>query len=329
MKRREFIGLLGGGMAAWPLAARAQQPGRMRRIGVLLNITADDPESQGRLAAFAQGMQSLGWVIGQNIRVEYRWGGGSVDAMRKYAEELVALAPDVILAQSTAAVAPLLQSTHAVPIVFTIVADPVGAGYVQSLAHPGGNATGFTGFEYAFAGKWLELLKEIAPSVTRAAVLREAGSVTGPAQFGAMQAVAPTLGVELRPVDTRNADEIERDITAFARGSNGGIIVTGSPAATVYRQAIVELAARHRLPGVYYTRYFAAGGGLISYGPDFVDQFRRAAGYVDRILKGEKAADLPVQAPTKYEIVLNLKTANALGLAVPTTVLARADEVIE
>ena len=329
MKRREFIGLLGGGAVAWPLAARAQQPGRMRRIGVLLNITADDPESQGRLAAFAQGLQSLGWVIGQNVRVEYRWGGGSVDAMRKYAEELVALAPDVILAQSTAAVAPLLQSTHTVPIVFTIVADPVGAGYVQSLAHPGGNATGFTGFEYAFAGKWLELLKGIAPSVTRAAVLREAGSVTGPAQFGAMQAVAPTLGVELRPVDTRNADEIERDITAFARGSDGGIIVTGSPAATVYRKAIVELAARHRLPGVYYTRYFAAGGGLISYGPDFVDQFRRAAGYVDRILKGEKPADLPVQAPIKYEIVLNLKTANALGLAVPTTVLARADEVIE
>jgi putative tryptophan/tyrosine transport system substrate-binding protein len=329
MQRREFIGLLGGAAALWPLAAHAQQPGRMRRIGVLLNITADDPESQGRLAAFAQGLQSLGWVIGQNVRVEYRWGGGSVDAMRKYAEELAALAPDVILAQSTAAVAPLLQSTHAVPIVFTIVADPVGAGYVQSLAHPGGNATGFTGFEYGFAGKWLELLKEVAPSVTRAAVLREAGSVTGPAQFGAMQAVAPTLGVELRPVDTRNAEEIERDITAFARGSNGGIIVTGSPAATVYRKAIVELAARHRLPGVYYTRYFAAGGGLISYGPDFVDQFRRAAGYVDRILKGEKPADLPVQAPTKYEIVLNLKTARELDLAVPTTVLARADEVIE
>jgi putative ABC transport system substrate-binding protein len=229
MQRREFIGLLGGAAALWPLAAHAQQPGRMRRIGVLLNITADDPESQGRLAAFAQGLQSLGWVIGQNVRVEYRWGGGSVDAMRKYAEELAALAPDVILAQSTAAVAPLLQSTHAVPIVFTIVADPVGAGYVQSLAHPGGNATGFTGFEYGFAGKWLELLKEVAPSVTRAAVLREAGSVTGPAQFGAMQAVAPTLGVELRPVDTRNAEEIERDITAFARGSNGGIIVTGGP----------------------------------------------------------------------------------------------------
>jgi putative ABC transport system substrate-binding protein len=329
MKRREFIGLLGGAAAAWPLAARAQQRGRMRHIGVLLNITADDPESQGRLAAFAQGLQSLGWVIGQNVRIDYRWGGGSVDAMRKHAEELVALAPDVILAQSTAAVGPLLQSTHAVPIVFTIVADPVGAGYVQSLAHPGGNATGFTGFEYAFAGKWLELLKEVAPSVTRAAVLREAGSVTGPAQFGAIQAVAPTLGVELRPVDTRNVDEIERDITAFARGPNGGIIVTGSPAATVYRKAIVELAARHRLPGVYYTRYFAVGGGLISYGPDFVDQFRRAADYVDRILKDEKPTDLPVQAPTKYEIVLNLKAAKALGLEVPTSILLRANEVIE
>jgi putative ABC transport system substrate-binding protein len=330
MKRREFIGLLGGAVAAaWPLAARAQQPGRMRRIGALLNITADDPESQGRLAAFAQGLQSLGWVIGQNVRVDYRWGGGSVDAMRKYAEELVALAPDVILAQSTAAVAPLLQSTHAVPIVFTIVADPVGAGYVQSLSHPGGNATGFTGFEYAFAGKWLELLKEVAPSVTRAAVLREAGSVTGPAQFGAIQAVAPTLGIDLRPVDTRNANEIEQAITAFARGSNGGIIVTGSPAATVYRKAIVALAARHRLPGVYYTRYFAAEGGLLAYGPDFLDQFRQAAGYVDRILRGVKPADLPVQAPTKYETVLNLKTAKALGLTVPAGLLVAADEVIE
>ena len=327
--RREFIALLGGA-ASWPLAARAQQqPERIRRIGVLLNITADDPESQIRLAAFAQGLQSLGWIIGQNVRVEYRWGGGSADAISQHAAELVATAPDVILAQSTAAVSPLLRSTHTIPIVFTVVADPVGAGYVQSLARPGGNATGFTGFEYAFAGKWLELLKEVAPSVRRVAVLRESGSVTGPAQFGAIQAVAPTLGVELRPVDTRNVDEIESSITAFAQGSNGGIIVTGSPAATVHRKAIVALAARHRLPGVYYTRYFATEGGLISYGPDFVDQFRRAASYVDRILKGEKPADLPVQAPTKYETVLNLKTANALGLEVPATVLARADEVIE
>ena len=330
MKRREFMTLVGGAAAAtWPLAAHAQQRERMRRIGVLLNITADDPESQARLAAFAQGLQSLGWIIGQNVQVEYRWGGGSAEAISKYAAELVALSPDVILAQSTAAVGPLLKATHTVPIVFTVVADPVGAGYVESLARPGGNATGFTGFEYAFAGKWLELLKEIAPSVTRAVVLRESGSVTGPAQFGAIQAVAPALGVELRPADTRDVEEIERIITAFARDSNGGIIVTGSPAATVHRKAIIALAARHRLPGVYYTRYFAAGGGLISYGPDFVDQFRRAASYVDRILKGEKPTDLPVQAPTKFETVLNLKTAKALGLAVPTTVLTRADEVIE
>jgi len=245
MKRREFITLLGGA-AAWPLAARAQQPERIRRIGVLLNITADDPESQTRLAAFAQGLQSLGWIIGQNARVEYRWGGGSADAISQHATELVATAPDVILAQSTAAVSPLLQSTSTIPIVFTVVADPVGAGYVQSLARPGGNATGFTGFEYAFAGKWLELLKEVGPSVRRVAVLRESGSVTGPAQFGAIQAVAPTLGVELRPVDTRDVDEIESAIMAFAQGSNGGIIVTGSPAATVHRKAIVALAARHK-----------------------------------------------------------------------------------
>ena len=247
----------------------------------------------------------------------------------KFADQLVALAPDVILAQSTAAVAPLLQSSRTVPIVFTVVADPVGAGFVQSLAHPSGNATGFTGFEYAFAGKWLELLKELAPAVTRVAVLREAGSVTGPGQFGAIQAVASTLGVELRPVDTRDLDEIERDIAAFARNSNGGMIVTGSPAATVHRKEIVALAARHRLPAVYWTRYFATDGGLISYGPDLVDQFRRAAGYVDRILKGEKPADLPVQAPTNYELVISLKTAKALSLSVPPTLLARADEVIE
>ena len=329
MLRREFMALIGSAVVACPSVLRAQQAREMRRIGVLMNITADDPESQTRLAAFAQGLQSLGWIIGQNVRVDYRWGDGSDDAIGKYAAELVALAPDAILAQSTAAVAPLLRSTHTVPIVFTAVADPVGAGYVQSLARPGGNATGFTGFEYGFAGKWLELLKEIAPSVTRAAVLREAGSVTGPAQFGAIQAVAPTLGVELRPVDTRDVDEIERIVVEFARVSNGGIIVTGSPAATVHRKAIIALAARHQLPGVYYIRYFAAEGGLISYGPDFVDQFRRAASYVDRILKGEKPADLPVQAPTKYETVLNLKTAKALGLAVPTTVLSRADEVIE
>jgi putative ABC transport system substrate-binding protein len=328
VRRRAFIAGLGG-LAAWPLAVRGQQPERMRRIGVLLNITANDPESQTRLAAFAQGLQSLGWIIGQNVRVDYRWGNGSADALIKYAAELLALAPDVILAQSTAAVAPLLRLTRTVPIVFTAVADPVAAGYVQTLARPGGNATGFTGFEYAFAGKWLELLKEIAPAVKRAAVLREAGSVTGPAQFGAIQAVAPRLGVELRPVDTHDVEEIERTIMAFAQDSNGGMIVTGSPAATVHREAIVAMAARHRLPGVYYIRSFVADGGLISYGPSYVDQFRRAAGYVDRILKGEKPADLPVQAPTKYETAINLKTAKALGLAVPQTLLARADQMIE
>ena len=329
MKRRELITLLSGGMLA-PIGflnVQAQQSGRIPRIGVLLNITADDPESQTRLAAFAQGLQSLGWSIGQNLRVDYRWG--ATDAMRKYADELVALAPDVILAQSTAAVGPLLQSTQTVPIVFTVVADPVGAGYVKSLARPGGNATGFTGFEYAFAGKWLELLKELAPFVRRVAVLRESGSVTGPAQFGAIQAVAPALSIDLRPVDTRNNEEIESTITAFARDPNGGIIVTGSPAATVHRGAIIALAARYKLPAVYYTRYFATEGGLISYGPDFVDQFRRAAGYVDRILKGEKPAELPVQAPTKYELVINLKTAKALGLTVPLIMQMTADEVIE
>jgi putative ABC transport system substrate-binding protein len=328
MRRREFITLFGSAVA-WPLAAHAQQSRRMRSIGVLLNIAADDVESQVRLAAFAQGLQELGWVVGQNVQLDYRWAGGSVDTIRKYAAELVALAPDVILAQSTTAVAPLIESTQTIPVVFTVVADPVGAGFVRSLSHPGGNVTGFTGFEYAFAGKWLELLKEVAPAVTRVAVLRESASVTGPAQFGAIQAVAPTLRMELRPVDTRDVKEIERSITAFARDPNGGIIVTGSPAATVHRKAIVALAALHRLPGIYYTRYFADQGGLISYGPDFVDQFRRAASYVDRILKGEKAADLPVQAPTKYELVINQKTAKALGLDVPATLLARADEVIE
>jgi putative ABC transport system substrate-binding protein len=327
--RREFVTLLGGAAATWPLAARAQQPDRMRRIGVLMNLAADDPESQTRLSAFAQGLQQLGWTVGQNVRIDHRWGGGNADIMRKYAIELVALAPDVILAHSSAAVAPLLQATSVIPIVFTIVADPVGAGYVDSLGRPGGNATGFTNFEYSIAGKWLELLKEIAPGVTRAAVLRESAIAAGPAQFGAIQAVAQSIGVELRPVEVRATDEIERAITAFARGSNNGLIVTGSPAAVVHRQLIVALAARHRLPAVYNTRIFVAGGGLICYGPDFVDQFRRAAGYIDRILKGEKPSELPVQAPTKYELAINLKTAKALGLEMPASVLARADEVIE
>jgi len=328
MKRREFIALLCGA-ATWPLGARAQQGERVRHIGLLLNIRADDPQSQARLAAFAQGLQQLGWTIGQNVLVDYRWADGNAETIRKHAAELVALAPDVILAHSSAALAPLLQVTRTVPIVFTIVADPVGAGYVEGLARPGGNATGFTNFEYGIAGKWLELLKEIAPGVTRVAVLRETAIAAGPAQFGAIQGSAPSLGVELRPVDVRDAGEIERAIAAFAQGSNSGLIVTGSPAAVVHRELIISLAARHRLPAVYNTRAYAASGGLISYGPDFVDQFRRAAGYVDRILKGEKPSNLPVQAPTQYELVINVKTAKSLGLIVPPTLLARADEVIE
>jgi ABC-type uncharacterized transport system substrate-binding protein len=328
MGRRDFITLLGGATAAWPVAAGAQQQQRMRRIGVLMALASDDPEGQARLAAVAQGLQQSGWTIGQNVRVDYRWSGGNADNISKYAAELVALAPDVILAHSSQAVAPLLQATRTVPIVFTAVSDPVAAGYVDSLARPGGNATGFLVWEYGIAAKWLELLKEIAPRVTRAAVLRETVVAGGPALFGVIQAAAPSLGVELRPVDVRDAGEIERAITAFAQGANGGLIVTGSIFAAVHRDLIITLAARYKLPAVYFGRHFI-GDGLISYGPDFVDQFRRAAGYVDRILKGEKPADLPVQAPTKYELVVNLKTAKALGLEIPTSVLARADEVIE
>src|SRR5262244_3971881 len=315
--------LLGGASAAWPLAARAQQRERMRRIGVLTPFAADDTEGHGRLTAFAQGLQQLGWTVGQNLRIDYRWGDG------KHAVELVALAPDVILSDSSAATAPLLQATHTIPIVFGVVADPVGAGYVESLARPGGNATGFTPFEYSVAGKWLELLKEIAPRVTRAAVLRDSAIAAGPGFFGAIQSTASSLGIAVRPVDVRDAAEIERSITAFAQGLNAGLIVTGSPAAAAKRDLIVALAARHRLPAVYNNRLFVEIDGLVSYGPTFLDQFRRAAGYVDRILKGEKPADLPVQAPTKYELVINLKTAKALGLTVPPTLLIRADEVIE
>jgi putative ABC transport system substrate-binding protein len=327
--RREFITLLGGAAVVWPLAARAQQRERMRRIGVLMPSAADDPAYQARMTAFLQGLAQLGWLDGRNVRIDTRWGVADADRIRKYATELVALAPDVILANSSATVAPLLQATHTVPIVFTTVADPVGAGYVDSLARPGGNATGFIVYEYSIAAKWLELLKEIAPRVTRAAVLRDSAIAGGPAQFGVIQAAAPSLGVELRVVDMRDAGEIERAIAAFAQGSNNGLIVTGSPAAIFHRDLITTLAARHRLPAVYPIRVFADAGGLISYGVDWVDQFRLAAGYVDRILKGEKPADLPVQAPTKYELVVNLKTAKAIGLDVPATVLARADEVIE
>ena len=329
MRRRDFIVLLGGTAATRPLPARAQQTKQMRRIAVLMVLGADDPEGQARIAAFAQGLQQLGWTVGQNVQIDYRWASVNAEELRKYAAELVALKPDVILAHSSSAVAQLLQATRTVPIVFTNDADPIGAGYVDSLARPGGNATGFTVFEYAMGGKWLELLKEIAPHVTRAAVIRDSAIAAGPAEFGAIQAVAPSLGVELRPVDIRDAGEMERAITMFAGSPNGGLIVTGSAAATIHRQLIVALAARNQLPAVYYTRYFVTGGGLISYGPDYVDQYRLAAAYVDRILKGEKPADLPVQTPTKYQTVINLKTAKAQGLTVPPALLARADEVIE
>jgi len=326
--RREFITLVGGA-AAWPMVARAQQPPRMLRVGVLTPFAADDAEGQARLTAFAQGLQQLGWSVGLNLRIDYRWGGGKVDTMRKYAAELIALAPDVILASSSSALAPLLDANRAVPIVFAGIGDPVAAGYVESLARPGGNATGFTVFEYLIGGKWLELLKEIAPRVTRAAVLRQAGIAAGTGLFGAVQALAPSVGVEVRPLDVRDASDIERTVTAFAQSPNSGLIVFGSPGATIHRDLIVTLAAKHQLPAVYSARYFAVVGGLIAYGPDFLDQHRRAAGYVDRILKGEKPADLPVQAPVKYEYLINLKTARALGITIPPFALARADRVIE
>ena len=329
MRRREFITLLGGAAAAWPLAARAQQPERMRRIGVLTNLVADDPEAQARVGAFLQGLQELGWAVGRNMRIEYRWGAGDADRTRGYAAELVALAPDVILTSGASALAPLLQATRSVPVVFAQVPDPVGAGFVNSLARPGGNTTGFITYEYGLSGKWLELLTQIAPSVTRAAVIRDPAVSAGTGQWGAIQAVAPSVRVLVSPVNVRDAGEIERDVAAFAHGSNSGLIVTASALAIRHRNLIVTLAARHRLPAVYYQRGFVTGGGLISYGPDFIDQYRRAAGYVDRILKGEKPSELPVQAPTKYELVINLKTAKALGLDVPQSLLARADEVIE
>jgi len=329
MKRREFITLLGGAVA-WPLAARAQQADRVRRIGVLDGgIAADDPEGQACLAAFLQELQQLGWAEGRNVRIDRRWGLGNADNIRKYAAELVALEPDVILISGTATVRPLLQATHTVPIVFTTVADPVGAGFVDSLARPGGNATGFLQFEYNISGKWLELLKEIAPSITRAAVLRDAAITAGIGQFAIIQSVAPSLGVELSPIDLRDAGEIERAVAAFARSSNGGMIATGSALTVHYRDLIVALASRYKLPAVYHRRFMVDRGGLMSYGADLVDQFRRAAGYVDRILKGEKPADLPVQAPTKYELVINLKTAKTLGITVPPAMVLRADEVIE
>jgi ABC-type uncharacterized transport system substrate-binding protein len=366
MRRREFITLIGGAAAGWPLAAQAQ---RMRRIGVLVAV-GDDPESRGRITAFVQALQELGWTEGRDIRIDARWGGGDPDRFRRYAAELVALAPDVILVSGGSGVGPMLQATRTVPIVFVQVTDPVGAGFVDSLARPGGNATGFTHFEYGISAKWLELLKQIAPGVTRAAVLRDPAIASGVGQFAVIQSVAPPLGVELTPVNVRDAEEIERAVTAFAqaalasgasgqrgnsiarahsasedareragntrpepgssaRGSNGGLIVTASALAVVHRDLIITLAARHKLPAIFPFRFHVTGGGLISYGPDTVDPHRRAAGYVDRILKGEKPADLPVQAPTRYELVINLKTAKALGIDVPPALLVRADEVIE
>jgi putative tryptophan/tyrosine transport system substrate-binding protein len=327
VKRREFITLIGGAAAAWPFAARAQQG--MRRIGALLPTSADDPQSKARIAAFLQELQQLGWTEGRNIRIDIRWSSGSDADTRKHAAELAALAPDLILASGSAAMAPLLQATRSVPIVFAIVPDPVGAGFVDNLARPGSNATGFMTFEPGIGAKWLELLKELAPRVTRAAVIRDPAITGGIGQWSAIQAVAPSLRVEVTPLNVRDPGEVERAIAAFAGSANGGMIVTGSALAVVHRDRLIALAARHKLPAVYYERYFAVAGGLISYGPDFIDQFRRAAGYVDRILKGEKPADLPVQAPTKYELAINLKTVKALGLDVPTSLLARADEVIE
>lgn len=329
MRRRDFIQAVAGSAAAWPLAVRAQQSERKRRVGVLMGLAADDPEAQDRIAAFEQGLHQLGWTDGGNLQIDYRRGAGESDPTRKYAAELVALAPDVILASGGTVVGALLQATRTVPIVFTQTPDPVAAGFVSSLARPGGNATGFTTAEYGISGKWLELLKEIAPAVTRVAVLRDPSIPAGIGQFASIQSVAPSFGIELSPVDVRDAGEMERAVTAFARGSNSGLIVTSSGSAAVHRELIIALAARYRLPAVYNYRYFATGGGLISYGPDPIDQFRRAAGYVDRILKGEKPGDLPVQAPTKYELAINLKTARALGLDVPSTLLARADELIE
>ena len=326
--RRKFVAALSGAVA-WPLTARAQQAEPMRRIGVLGGSTADDPANRVRYEAFVQRLQQLGWIADRNVRFDPRWAAGNAADTRKYAAELAALAPDVILSVGSLPTGPLLEATRSVPIVFVIVPDPVGAGYVESVSRPGGNATGFMMFEYGLSGKWLELLKEIAPGVTRAAILRDTSTAAGVGQFAIIQSVAPSVGVDVTPIDLRDATEIERAVTAFAQSANGGLIVTASPLAAVHHDLIITLAARYKLPAVYDERTLVADGGLVSYGPNFVDQFRRAAGYVDRILKGEKPADLPVEAPTKYELVINLKTAKALGLAVPQSILARADEVIE
>jgi putative ABC transport system substrate-binding protein len=327
--RRKFITLLGGVGAAWPLAARAQQSKHMRRVAALMPYTANDPQAQNRNAAFLQGLQQLGWTIGQNVQIDYRWSEGNEDDTRKFAAELVALAPDVIFTSGSAAIGPLRRATRTVPIVFVLVPDPVGAGFVDSLARPGGNITGFTQFDYAIGAKWLEVLKEIAPNTTRAAIIRDPAITAGIGQWGAILSVSPSVAIEVSPINLVEGGEIDRGLSAFARSPNGGLIVTGSALAVVHRDLIIALAARLRLPAVYYDRYFVAAGGLISYGSNNVEQYRLAAAYVDRILKGEKPEDLPVQAATKYELVINLKTAKALGLTVPPSLLSRADEVIE
>jgi putative ABC transport system substrate-binding protein len=330
LKRREVLSVLTGATLAWPLAARAQQSNRMRRVGVLMSTAADDALGQTGIAAFAQGLQQLGWEVGANVRIDTLWGAGDTERFRKYAADLVALTPDVIVATAASIVGDLQQASRAVPIVFVTTIDPVGSGLVASLARPGGNATGFTSFEFSLSAKLLELLKEIAPGVTRVAVVRDPSVPAGSGGFAAIQTAAPSFGVELTPVGVGDAGEIERGITEFARVSNGGLIVVGPPSSMqLHRDLIVTLAARHLLPAVYASLAFVTAGGLISYGDDPIDQYRRAAGYVDRILKGEKAADLPVQAPTKYELVVNLKTAKALGLTVPPSMLLRANEVVE
>jgi putative ABC transport system substrate-binding protein len=330
MKRREFLGVLGGAAVAWPRAASAQQSDRMRSIGVLVAGSAAEPEHQARVAAVLQGLEQLGWAEGRNARIDIRWATADAGALRKHAAELAALAPDVIVAATgTATTAPLLEATRTLPIVFVLVIDPVGAGFVASLARPGGNATGYLMFEYGLSGKWLELLKQIAPGVKRVAVLRDPVLASGIGQFGAIQSAAPSLGFEASPLNVHDAGTIEHDIAAFARSPNGALVVTAAPKTLLHRDLILALAARHQLPAVYSSSNFVARGGLISYGPDILDQYRRAAGYVDRVLKGENPADLPVQAPNKFELAINLKTAKALGLSMPQMLLASADEVIE